>query len=774
MQQEALLNLSTLREQNESRAIIISATGTGKTYLSAFDVRAAHPHRMLYIAHQEQILKSARRSYKKVLSLEDKDLGLLTGTSKQNDRRFIFSTVQTMSNEQTLRQFRPDDFDYIIIDEVHHAAATSYKKIIDYFKPGFLLGMTATPERTDGADIFGLFGNNVAYEIRLKKALEANLLVPFQYYGVAEYLGDSETLRISEAAPTDITQLKQEVALLTQQDRVRYIIDKIQNYSAAGVHVHGLVFCSHIEEAEKLSELFNENINQMEKRRYRTACVSGKTSKRDLEEIISDFESGCLDYIFAVDLFNEGIDIPCINQIVMLRSTQSSIIFTQQLGRGLRRSPETGKKQVIVIDFIGNYANNYMIPLALYGNRGEKDIVRKELARTTIGLCGISFEKIAYQRVLKSIQHADLSKMAELTNEYRNLRFQLNRIPMLTDFLARDSISPTILASKKNDYLSFVESREKSLTSGRNSSAPLISSDLFATITEDEHGILKFLTSAILPGLRPQEAFILNELISSGAASTSERIITATLKLQFPEFGFTEEQTRSACRNLDLSYFLPSNVKLYGGKALIDVADSGRISLSEVFKAVLTKNLFRRFAVDTISAGLQTWKNRYAAVTEKQLSLSHGFIYGEKYSLAEITRFLCWENEQVPQNIGGYKLDRGTNTLPIFVKYAASQYADKFLSPQEMLWYSKDRRSLSSPEFVWLNDNSHDHFIPLFIRRKDAGTELDYYFVGEASIEEATETTRKGTSINLVKSRLRLSEPVTPDLYHHLTGETAL
>lgn len=206
MQVEALMNLAQLRKQGESRAIIVSATGTGKTYLSAFDVRQVKPNRMLYIAQQEQILKKAEESFQKVLGCPKSELGLFSGGSKESDRKYVFATVQTMSRPETLAQFDADEFDYILVDEVHHAAAESYKRVIDHFQPNFMLGMTATPERTDGANIFELFGNNVAYEIRLQKALEEDMLCPFHYYGVHENTFRTHPTRRSPAKTSRSSQ----------------------------------------------------------------------------------------------------------------------------------------------------------------------------------------------------------------------------------------------------------------------------------------------------------------------------------------------------------------------------------------------------------------------------------------------------------------------------------------------------------------------------------------------------------------------------------------
>ena len=189
-----------------------------------------------------------------------------------------------------------------------------------------------------------------------------------------------------------------------------------------------LVFCSRREEAKRLSNLFNRQINQQTERPYRTKAITGENSQTERDEAVEQLERGDLDYIFTVDLFNEGVDIPHVNQIVMLRQTKSSIIFTQQLGRGLRKA--SGKDCVVVIDFIGNYTNNYLIPIALYGNTGDRDVARKNLQRETIGISSISFDKISRERVLASLDTADLSNMKLLSRQYQQMRYELGRIPI--------------------------------------------------------------------------------------------------------------------------------------------------------------------------------------------------------------------------------------------------------------------------------------------------------------------------------------------------------
>lgn len=533
MQREALANLRRLRAEGEHRAIVISATGTGKTYLSAFDVKQFHPKRMLYIAHREEILIKARESYRKVLGCDESELGILSGNSKQGDRKYVFAMVNTLSNPETLASFGKEHFDYILIDEAHHVSAASYRRIIDYFTPDFMLGMTATPERTDGVNIFEMFGYNVAYEIRLQQALDEDMLCPFHYYGIAEYLGAVDNDQASEGILLDDglnsgnrDQLTYEIGQLTNAKRVDYIIDQLRKYTPYRQDLTGLVFCSRQDEAERLSALFNERYYEYKERHYRTRAITGKNSDEERRQAVKDLEENRLDYIFTVDLFNEGVDVPAINQIVMLRNTKSSIVFTQQLGRGLRKFAY--KDSVTVIDFIGNYANNFLIPVALYGRKGNP---HKNIAsRTSIGLSSISFDRISRERILKALDTANWSNMKRLSEEYRQIRFQIGRIPMLTDVYAHDPSLPGMLALRRSSgkgqkgkggsiltasYLEFVRACERSLAGKRNADSQSFANMLEPT-SPVEDGILKMATELLLPGVRPHELVILDRLCRFG------------------------------------------------------------------------------------------------------------------------------------------------------------------------------------------------------------------------------------------------------------------
>ena len=394
MQEAALEEIQAVREAGRDKGLIISATGTGKTYLSAFDVRRFKPNRMLFIVHREQILKKAKSDFQRILGGIEEEFGILSGTNKQTNAKYLFATIQTISKEETLYQFDREAFDYILIDEVHKAGAASYHRVIDYFQPQFLMGMTATPERTDDFNIYELFDYNIAYEIRLQEALEEDMLCPFHYFGVTDLEYNGEII-------DDATILSK----LVTEERVNHMLEKIQYYGFSGDTVKGLIFCSRKDEAQKLSIALNE-------KGFRTVALTGDDSQEEREHRVNQLENGVLDYILTVDIFNEGIDIPSINQVVMLRQTQSSIIFIQQLGRGLRK--HDSKDFVTIIDFIGNYKNNYLIPIALSGDKSQnKDNVRRRTIDTSYikGVSTVNFEEIAKKQIFKSINNSKLTAL---------------------------------------------------------------------------------------------------------------------------------------------------------------------------------------------------------------------------------------------------------------------------------------------------------------------------------------------------------------------------
>ena len=351
MQEGFMSEIMRLIKAGESRALLVSATGTGKTYASAFAVRGVfaneliHKKKVLFLSHREMINTQAEKSFRRVLG-ESFTTAQLSGNSqylaKIKSANILFATMNMMAKDSFRNQnFERDEFSIIILDECHRSGSESYQKIIEYFRPAFLLGMSASPDRTDGFDVYELFDHNIACDIRLQTALENDLLCPFHYFGIQD-------LKVN-GTQVDVNDFND----LTSAERVKNIIEVAEYYGHSGERVKGLVFCSTVEEAQRLSDIFNGIEKKGSSRNYQTMALSGKDNEAVRQSAVERLAANTgntneiLDYIFTVDIFNEGVDIPEINQVIMLRPTQSAIIFVQQLGRGLRKAAD--KEYVVVL-----------------------------------------------------------------------------------------------------------------------------------------------------------------------------------------------------------------------------------------------------------------------------------------------------------------------------------------------------------------------------------------------------------------------------------------
>jgi len=543
MQQEAMNSLSTLRHEGADRALVISATGTGKTYMAAFDVKQYNPKRFLFIVHREQILRDAKDSFHRVMGFEDREACVYTSGMDLTRYKYVFATIQSISRDKNLYHISRDFFDYILVDEVHKSGARTYQKLMDYFSPNFYLGMTATPERTDGKNIYDLFNYNVAYEIRLQGALKEDMLSPFLYFAVTDMTVDG-----------DLINEKTSFNHLTSDERVRHILEKTDYYGIDGEEVRGLIFCSNVQEAEELSRKLNTFGR-------RTQSLSGKNSQEEREESIRRLESGELEYLLTVDIFNEGIDIPSLNQVVMLRNTQSAIIFVQQLGRGLRKHPN--KHYVTIIDFIGNYKNNYLIPIALFGDQsGIKEKSRQYTANPNqiTGPTTINFEKIAQEKVFESINKVTMSSIAQLRESYIKMRNRLGRIPWMEDFLYNDDLDPEIFLENNhfNHYGDVIDKFENGYLGLKKEERKSVYSFSNTYISK----ILRFMSTELLNGKRVHELLLIHYLIkNSGAGSRPD----FKYYLENQNVSYSEDVILSSERVLSLSFFIKQAQDKYGG-----------------------------------------------------------------------------------------------------------------------------------------------------------------------------------------------------------------
>ena len=735
MQQEALRGLAAIRRSGKNKALVISATGTGKTFLSAFDVQQFEPERMLFIVHREQILQKSLKDFQKVLQFADSEGLIYHSGADLKGKKYIFATIQTISRDYNLNLFPDDFFDYILIDEVHKAGADSYKKVINYFKPEFYLGMTATPERTDGQNIYELFDYNIAYEIRLQDALDNDMLCPFIYYGVKDI--EVEGCLIDENTT---------IANLTSDERVRHILSKIEFYGVSGTSVKGLIFCSSKQEAHELAV----KLNQQGKR---CRALTGDDNIETRNGVVAQLENGELDYILTVDIFNEGIDIPSVNQVVMLRNTQSSIVFVQQLGRGLRK--HESKEYVTIIDFIGNYKNNYLIPIALFGDKSmNKDNYRRELREPNIlnGLTTINFEEVAKEQIFKSITNTSLSNMKILQEAYTDLENKLGRDPLLVDYLNYNSIDPLVFF-ENTSFKNYVDVLNKF---SKNN----------LVLSKDEAKWLNFLTFEVLPGKRKHELLLLDHLVKNDKIS-KENFISLLRDKDLPNDVSTISSVESV---LNLTFLKAQEVKKFGDTPLLFCTDFDYF-FQEEFIQLLKRVEFKQAVEDIIQAGLI-----------KSLDYPDIFTIGQKYSRRDVAKLLNWAKDEPPLNIGGYKIDKATNTCPIFITYHKDdeindtiKYEDELLNETTLKWFSKNKRTLASPDVkAILNSPISGLDLKLFIIKDDAEGG-DFYYLGKlnlipSSVEEMMRPLEKGDE-SIVTMQFKLDNPVSDTLYRYITNK---
>lgn len=734
MQIEALENLIKLREDNKNKALIISATGTGKTYLSAFDAKAFNPKKLLFVVHRLTIAKDSLKTFQKVFG-KTKTMGLYSGEKRDLDCDFVFSTIQTISKLTHLENFAKDHFDYIIIDETHRSGADSYLRLIKYFNPKFLLGMTATPERTDGNDIFQLFDHNIAYEIRLNRAMEEEMLSTFHYYGITDLFIDNNEI-----------DNKSDFNLLVCKERVNRIIEQANFYGSDNGITRGLIFCSRKKEAIELSSLFNLN-------GFKTVALTGDSTEEErskaIEKLESDNLNEKLDYIFTVDIFNEGIDIPKINQIIMLRPTESAIIFIQQLGRGLRKVD--GKSYVTVIDFIGNYENNYLIPIALYGDTSyNKDSLRKlitEGSRMIPGASTINFDEITKEKIFQSIDSANMQLYADLKKDYNLLKFKLGRIPMMMDFVEHGSRDPFLYVNYSNSYFNFILKVENNYNSD---------------LTVQQIKLLELFSKEINNGKRVEESIILKSLMSGNP--TNFEIIKNIIFSKY-SYKITIETFKSCINNLNFIF-------VRKGQDILEEQEN-KLEFSESFKRIIENNTFKYFLNDSIEYSIFSFDKLF-----KKEMFINGFILYQKYSRKDVCRLLNWElNEEA--TVYGYKINK--DTCPIFVNYhkeeniaSSTKFPEKFLNSSQFLWYSKPQRKLTNSTLIEIKNHNNKLRLPFFMKKHN-GEGSDFYYMGDIkpvddSFVETTIKNDKDKSVPVVKVILELKNPVESTIYNYLTS----
>ncbi|MCQ2107527.1 MAG: DUF3427 domain-containing protein [Fibrobacter sp.] len=737
MQAAFIKKLNEMRSHNAKRALLISATGTGKTYAAAFALRDMNPQRALFLVHREIILKQAMETFKNVFGTT-KTFGLYVGSTNDSNRDFVFATRQTMTKHYL--EFEKKDFDVIVIDEAHHSGANSYQTILDYFTPNFWLGMTATPDRTDGFDVYRTFDYNIAHEIRLQEAMKLNLLCPFHYYGITDIYVDGEQKE------------KQDFNRLTCDARVNNIIKKAKFFGHSGKRLKGLIFCSSAEEADKLSDLFNQK--EFYGRNYHTVAIHSKMKANDKEKAkeeaiekleSDDFDNG-LDYIFTVDMFNEGVDIPQVNQVIMLRRTQSPIVFIQQLGRGLRKADD--KEYVMVLDFIGNYDNNYMIPVALSGDRTyNKDNIRRfvrEGHKFIEGASSIHFDEVAKEKIFKSIDEiSNISKIIKAS--YTTLKTRLGRIPTLFDFQENGEVDPLLILSKHDNYYDFLQKMEENPFGQK-------------ILTKQDKNILSYLSKVLAKGLIIDASNVLNDVMNNGFAINGNHLTKNTLEILHGSF-LRRDDENNRFNDIDL-------ININGGK----------IVASESFQSALNNDIFPSLLQDVINLSI----NRFESIYQKNKS----FVLYEKYSRQDVSLILDSDRDMASIMYGKWRYN---NHVCIFVTYNKEKlsekkklangkpdYGDEFIDSQTFMWDTKIGQDENSEYMRSVETALHKH---LFVK-KDDGEGTDFYYMGQFDIVNKQHATKKHTTqkhgeriYDIAKVTFKMKHPVKQDLLQYFEAE---
>lgn len=688
MQIQALKNLESLRNYAK-RGLLISATGTGKTYLSGFDVKNAKAEKVLFIAHRKTILSKAKETFETII--KDKKMGIYDGSIGEED--YIFAMIQTMSKKEHLEKFPKDYFDYIVIDEVHHGGAKSYQSLINYFTPKFMLGMTATPERGDNFDIYELFHHNIAYEIRLHDALREELLCPFHYFGISDIEVDGELI-------TEKTAVKK----LTADERVNHIIEKSRFYGYSGDKLHGLIFVSRVEEAIELTE-------KMKSRGIRCEVLTGEDSDSKREKTILDLEEGKIEYIITVDIFNEGVDIPCINQVILLRPTESSIVYIQQLGRGLRKYE--GKEYVVILDFIGNYEKNFLIPVAVsQDNSYDKEYMKRFIMNGTDmipGQSSIIFEEIVKERIFENINKNNFSTKKNIERDFNLLEKQLGRIPMLYDFFQRNMIDPSVILKYKKTYDEILRIMRPKIDFGKISPA--------------ENNYLRYISSFLTPAKRVHEIVILSLILKNKKIGIEE--IEKELKERYNLIE-QRENIENGLKHLAKEIFISlSTAKEF--YPLIEKYEDYYICCEDFEKSYRENSYFKSLVDDLIKYNLAYVERNYKQETKESILKYKG------YSKQEAFWYLNLDFNNGYQ-VSGYTVFEKERKVILFITLddtgISADYDNTFYDNRRVTWFSKAQRYLEKNGKITIEGKIAENYYTLevFIKKKLGE---NFYYLGQ-------------------------------------------
>lgn len=665
MQRKALKELTRYRDTGVKRALIISATGSGKTYLAAFDARNFDAKRVLFVVHRETILKDAKQTFMNVFGAE-KTCGLYTGNSKDLDCDFVFASSNMLARHLT--EFDKNEFDYICYDEVHHIVAECGKKILNYFNPEFLLGLTATPERMDNQDIFELFEQNVPFELRLRDAINNDLVVPFHYYGIRDDLinyGEDDKNKVSKN--------------IAESDNVDFIVKEIENHRLPNEKLKAVAFCTSIAHCSLMA-------NELAMRGYSTVALTGENNTGERIKAFNDLqdETNDLEIICTVDILNEGVDIPAINTVLFLRPTESSTIFLQQLGRGLRKYQN--KQYLTVLDFIGNdYSRSVQIALAL-GTLGKttytekaylKNLIESDYKTLNIPGVEIHIDELSKKEIVKFIDQENFNKKTFLKKDYENFKKYLNKdsVPTHMDYLESE-IAPDL-----NRFI-------KSKIGGKRIRSyyeflTMIGEENLPIFTEEEIKLIDSIEE-LLPIVRLDEFLIINYLLHHNEINIDKIV------------GYNSRVTSETLNNA--IQFLTNKEVLVNNQLSVD-------NISNI----------KDYLEDLINYGINRYEIEFGDFEGKYKLYAN---YSKEQTMTSINRKYTMDIL-----LKGTYFDTETGDTYVYVglkkdkaKQERTDYKDKFISPSIFQWESENNVTADNSIGLKLKNTKN---IYVFVRKMD-------------------------------------------------------
>ena len=583
-------------------------------------------------------------------------MGLVGAGYHEYDADYVFATVQTLNRDEHLLQYDKNSFDCIVLDEAHHVTADTYQKIMKHFSPKLWLGMTATPDKRDdnvaGRNVYELFNYQIAYEIRLQQAMEENLLCPFHYFGITDLsiVGDDKDNR--------------NFSMLTSDERVKHIIRQANYYGYSGEKVKGLIFCSSIKETQELSHKFNNIVNPDTGGFYRTIALNGDANEQErqdaferlaMNESEANVHKQPLDYIFSVEILNEGVDIVEVNQVIMLRPTQS--------------------------------------PIALSWDRTyNKDNIRRyimEGGRIIPGASTVHFDEISKKRIFASVDNANFSDIKLIKENYTNLKNKLGRIPALKDFDDYGEMDVIRIFDNNSlgSYYKFLVKYEK---------------DYKIRLSQEEEKIVEFISKKLANGKRIQELQLLKRMLMY-AKGLSKCGLFSSLSQDMLTYGksISKEQKENIINVMTNEFPAGASKKTYAQCVFIE-KNKNDYCPTKSFIQMLSNGEFYDILQELVEFGISRYERDYSNTYDQT-----DFVLYQKYTYEDVCRLLNWEQNEVPLNIGGYKYDKKTKTFPVFINYDKAEdisdttkYEDHFVPGfrDRLIAISKSGRSLQSED----------------------------------------------------------------------------